>query len=63
MKTELPIYIRIAEAMEALAIVMDPSEGEALSNPTHMLTFMRNATERAEVAFLLLSIDELTQAS
>ena len=48
-KTELPIYFRIAEAVEALANIMDPSEGEARYNPAPLLTAIQNAAERAEI--------------
>ena len=50
MKTKLPIYMCIAEAMEALADATDPSEGEALSNLAPTLTSIRDAAERAETA-------------
>jgi hypothetical protein len=50
-KTELPIYMCIAEAAEALADVMDP-EGESLAlrllAPT--LNSIRDEDERAETA-------------
>ena len=50
MKTDLPVYIRIVEAVEALADTVETVEDEVQSNPTPMLTAIRNATERAEVA-------------
>jgi hypothetical protein len=62
-KTELPIYIRIAEVVEALANVMDPLEGETLSHAAPRLTLIRKAAERAEIASSPLSNDELTMAS
>ena len=62
-KTELPIYICIAEAVEALADVTDPSEGETLPNLAPKLTSIRDAAERAETALSPLSSDELKLAS
>ena len=59
-KTDLPIYIRIVEAAEALADTVDTVEGEVQPNPAPMLTAIRNVAERAEVALSPLSMKELT---
>jgi hypothetical protein len=64
-KTDLPIFIRIGEAVEALADTVDTGEDALQPNnlaPT-MLTAIRNVAERAEFALSLLSMDELNSAS
>jgi len=50
MKTNLPIFIRIAEVVEALAHTVDMADGEVQPNLAPMLTTIRSAAERAEVA-------------
>jgi hypothetical protein len=47
-KTNLPIYIRIVEAVEALADSGVASEDEMLSNPAPMMTAIRNVAETTE---------------
>ncbi len=63
MKTELPIYIRIAEEVEALTDTVEQADGEIQSNTTSMLSAIQNVAERAEVVLSPLSTDELTLVS
>jgi len=63
MKTNLPIYIRISEAVEALANPGSALEEEVLLNPTPMLTAIRDTAERVEEALSPLSNEELNLAT
>jgi hypothetical protein len=63
MQTTLRIYIRIVEAVEALANTGDMVGVEDQTNPTPMLKATRNVAERTELAFSPLSADELNFAS
>ena len=62
-KTYLSVYIRIAEAVEALADTVETVEDEVQPNSAPMMTAIRNAAERDEVALSPLSMDELNLAS
>jgi hypothetical protein len=63
MKTKPPIYIRIAEAVEALADTVEQADDDIQSNATPVLPAIQNVVERAEVAIFPLSTDELNMAS
>jgi len=63
MNTILLIYIRIVEAVEALAYSGVALEDEVMSNPAPMLTAILNTAERAEEALSPLSTDELNMAT
>jgi hypothetical protein len=62
-KTELPIYIRIAEALEALADTVDQTAGEVRSNPTPMLTAIRDVAERVVVDVSPLPTSEFSRVN
>ena len=62
-KTNLPIYIRIDEAVEALAASGVASEDEVMSNHAPMLSAIRNVAKRAEEALSPLSSVELNLAT
>jgi hypothetical protein len=62
-KTNLPIYIRIAEVVEALADPITAEDEEVLLNPAPMLSAIRNTAERVEDALSPLSTDKLNLAT
>ncbi len=63
MKTYLSVYIRIVEAVEALADTVETVKDEVQPISAPKLTAIRNAAERDEVALSPLSMDELNLAS
>ena len=62
-KTNLPIYIRIAEAVEALSDPITANEEELVQNPVPLLAAIRNTAERVDEALSPLSTDELNLAT
>jgi len=66
-KTNLPIYIRIAEALEALAdpcvTESDVSDGDSSSSSSSLLLDIRDTADRVEHALSPLSAEELNLAT